>query len=194
LGISIFFAQTESSRKDRLSPSAEGPKLTVQNERIKAAVGNDGRFTIGTVSGKPLLYGFSREGATSHTHFYVDGSIWGTYDSASVGHPPVPPMVSLPTEYEGSVICRWNIDGVLITQTLTPSYHGDRGTVFIEYLFENTSSVHHSVGLLLFYDTMIGRNDYAPISTEYGFFSVEREFLGTGVPSFWQAYESSPFQ
>jgi len=170
-----------------------GRKVIVQNEQIKIAVGGDGRFTIGTTDGRALLFAFPSEGATSHTNFYVDGVILGTYSDVGA-HPDPAPITLVPSLIGGSVVCRWRISGVDITQTLTPTYWAGRGTALIEYSITNHDSRAHSVGLLLFFDTMINRNDYAPIATQFGYFETSQEFYAPDIPYFWQAYESSPFQ
>ncbi|MGB9561898.1 MAG: hypothetical protein ACPL6C_03705, partial [bacterium] len=46
----------------------------------------------------------------------------------------------------------------------------------------------------LFFDTMINRNDYAPIATQFGYFTESQQFIAPNIPYLWQAYESSPFQ
>ncbi len=184
---------TLAHRKERMAQPLTGRKLMTQNSSVRVYAGEDGRFTIGTTDGKSLLYGFGRDGATSHTHFKLGSTIYGTYTDGE-DHPPAPEIVSGPVLIDSSIVIQWNQDDVLITQTLTPVMLGTEGKIFIEYTFENTGSAAIDAGLLLFFDTMIAHNDYAPIATEYGYFSVEREFLAPIIPAFWQAYESSPFQ
>ncbi len=180
-------------RKQRLAEPLTGPKMVAENSSVRVYAGDDGRFTIGTTGGKSLLYGFGREGATSHTHFKIGSNVYGTYSSGE-DHPPAPELIAGPTMVDSSIVHIWRQDDVIITQSLTPVMLGSEGKVFIEYTFENVGSTSLEAGLLLFFDTMIAHNDYAPIATEYGYFSVEREFLAPTIPVFWQAYESSPFQ
>ncbi|MBN2541237.1 gliding motility-associated C-terminal domain-containing protein [bacterium] len=183
----------QSSRKIMLNPWVGG-KLTVENEEVKIAVSNDdGRFTIGTTDGKPLLFGYPTEGATSHTNFFIDGNIYCNIGDPGT-HPPEVPLIMSPTEIEGSIICRWQQGSIRITQRLTPTTIGGLSVALIEYTAVNTGTSPHRVGFLLFMDTMINRNDYAPIATQYGYFAVEREFTAPNIPLYWQAFEIDPFQ
>ncbi|MBN1754642.1 T9SS type B sorting domain-containing protein [bacterium] len=186
-----LFPQT--GRKALLNPF-RGNKISVQNEEIRITVSDeDGRFTIGTVSGKPLLFGYPAEGATSHTNFNIDGDIWCNISNPG-SHPPEMTMVTAPAEVDGSIICRWREGDIRITQRLTPTEIGGLSVILIEYTAVNLGIHPHQVGFLLFMDTMINRNDYAPIATQYGYFAVEREFSAPTIPLYWQAFEEDPFQ
>jgi len=185
-----------AARKLALYPSCvDGTRLSISSGEIRIAVNNtDGRFTIGNNAGKSLLFGFPSEGATSHSHFLVSDSIWGTYSRDGGLHPTEAPVSITPVLSEGSIITQYMVSGIEYTQRLTPTFIGDRATVLIEYTARNTTSETKNTGLLLFLDTMIGDNDYAPIATEYGYFSITREFIAPSIPTYWQAFESSPWQ
>jgi len=191
----LGLAQTPA-RKLAMYPGGEdGSRLLYTSGDLRIAVNNtDGRFTIGTSLGKSLLFGFPNEGATSHAHFFVNDSICGTYLNDGGMHPTSATVTLSPMISAGSIVSRYIVDGIEFTQRLTPTYWGDNPTVLVEYTAVNTTAVAKQVGVLLFLDTMIGDNDYAPIATEYGYFAVEREFISPDIPTYWQAFESSPWQ
>ncbi len=191
----IGLADMAARKLAMFPPGEDGTRLLVTSGDLRIAVNNtDGRFTIGTSLGKSLLFGFPNEGATSHAHFFVNDTIRGTYLNDGGVH-PVPATVTMsPALSSGSVISSYIVDGIAFTQRLTPTFWGDNATVLIEYTATNTSATTKQVGVLLFLDTMIGDNDYAPIATEYGYFAVEREFVSPNIPTYWQAFESSPWQ
>lgn len=176
-------------------PGSGGSRLFLTHGEIRIAVNNiDGRFTTGTIGGKSLLFGYPSEGATSHAHFFVDDSVCGTYIADGGIHPAPAPVIIPPTVVAGSIVSRYLFQGVEFTQRITPTFIGEHSTALIEYTAVNTTSFAKRVGVLLFLDTMIGENDYAPIATEYGYFAVEREFVSPNIPTYWQAFESSPWQ
>jgi len=190
----IAFGQTGSDRKLALYGTSGAKAITrSQNDSVGVMTESSGIFTIGTAGGRPILFGYPYTAQTSHTHFYVDGTVLGNYDDTLVSHPLPAPLTDNPHRVGDSIICSWNVAGVEFTQVLVPTYTGSDPQIRIEYRIENTDCAAHVVGLLLFLDTMIGLNDCAPIATPLGYFESEQEFLGE-VPSFWQAYEESPFQ
>jgi|GEM_PF-1054365 len=183
-----------SARKAMLYPSSGGSKLMISGSDIEIAVNDeDGRFTIG-YKGKVMLFGFPGEGATSHTNFFVNDTIRGT-DGTGNTDLPEPAFVSTePILSDGSIVTRYLVNGIEFTQRLIPTYLGDNPTVLIEYMATNTTSSPKKVGALLFLDTKIGHNDNAPISTEYGYFAVDSEFISPNIPAYWQVFEFSPWQ
>lgn len=188
-------AQTAARKIAMYPPGESGERLLYSSGDIRIAVNNsDGRFTIGTADGKSLLFGYPNEGATSHAHFFVNDTIRGTYIADGGMHPVPAPVILNPVVSSGSIVSTYLVDGVEFTQRLTPTYWGDNPTVLIEYTATNTTTISKRVGSLLFLDTMIGDNDYAPIATEYGYFAIEREFLSPDIPTYWQAFETSPWQ
>ncbi|MCD6502102.1 hypothetical protein J7L01_05825, partial [bacterium] len=202
LATSLLFAFAASGRtgsaeeKMRLYPPESGGILRViTSGDIRLAVDDiDGRFTIGTTDGKSLLFGFPSEGATSHANFLVGDSVAGTYTDDGGLHPDPARVLLHPVAIGDAIVSRYEIDGIQFEQKLTPTILGENSSVFIEYTATNTTASAVDVGLLLFLDTMIGGNDYAPIATEYGYFAVEREFVAPDIPMYWQAFESSPWQ
>jgi len=191
----IVMAQDSASRKIDIYRTSAAKSMIVrtQNDSVGAITESSGIFSIGTAGGKSLLFGYPFSAQTSHTHFYVDGAIWGNYDDTIAGHPLPAPITVTPHRVGDSIITSWSVGGVEFTQILVPIYVGADPQVKIEYRIENTDAIAHSVGLLLFLDTMIGTNDCAPIATPLGYFESEQEFVDD-VPSFWQAFEQNPFQ
>lgn len=189
--------QTDSvEAKLRMLPTGSGgSRRVISSGELRVAINDiDGRFTIGTIEGKSLLFGFPHEGGTSHTHFFVNDSVAGTYTDDGGLHPDAARVLTHPFMVGDAVVSRYEIDGIEFEQRLTPTILGEHSTVLIEYIATNRTSITKDAGLLLFLDTMIGENDYAPIATEYGYFSVEREFISPSIPTYWQAFESSPWQ
>ncbi len=195
--VSVFSAIADSTdvKLELYPPGSGASRRIISSGELRLAVNDiDGRFTIGTIDGKSLLFGFPHEGATSHAHFFVNDSVAGTYTADGGVHPDPAVVTMHPTLSGESVVSRYDVCGVQFEQRLTITEIGERPSVLIEYLATNTTAVPANVGLLLFFDTMIGDNDFAPIATEYGYFAVEREFVAPDIPTYWQAFESSPWQ
>ena len=195
ISFGLAMSQGDYSRKMAIygTSRAKSTVISTQNDSVGAIVEHSGIFSIGTAGGKSLLFGYPFSAQTSHTHFHIDGSLWGDYDDTIAGHPLPAPITVAPHRVGDSIITSWTVDGVQFTQVLVPTYVGVNPQIRIEYRIENADAISHSVGLLLFLDTMIGTNDCAPIATPLGYFESEQEFVGD-VPSFWQAFEESPFQ
>ncbi|MCK5832218.1 hypothetical protein KAH81_00960 [bacterium] len=194
---SVVFAQVDSTelKLELYPPGMSDSRRIISSGEMRLAVNDvDGRFTIGTIDGKSLLFGFPHEGATSHTHFFVNDSVAGTYSVDGGTHPDPARVLLHPIIDADAVVSRYEIDGIQFEQRLTITVIGERSTALIEYIATNTTTLPADVGLLIFFDTMIGDNDYAPIATEYGYFAVEREFITPNIPTYWQAFESSPWQ
>ncbi|MCD6417924.1 gliding motility-associated C-terminal domain-containing protein [bacterium] len=195
--LGIVFADSSSDRKARLfgknSSDEVKIEITSSNDDIGVLVEGTGMFSIGTSTGKALLYGYPYSARTSHCHFYVDGDVAGTYSDSSDVHPVPAELIEFPHLVGDTVICKWLFNGVEFSQKLIPVYIGEDAQIRIEYNATNVDATSHLVGLLLFLDTMIGTNDCAPIATPVGYFATEQQFMGE-LPSFWQAFEESPFQ
>ena len=173
-------------------------KAMIENDRIKVVVSDSsGQFTIGTPAHdghKKLLFGFPAQYSTSHTHIFVDGSVYATLKDSIPGRPAPLHMLAPATVVDTSIYCYFEVSGVFITQVTTPVYFGGNPMILIEYHIENRDDVSHSVGVLLFLDTMIDSSDNAPIATEYGYSRIGQEYVYPEVPGYWQAFERSPFQ
>lgn len=196
--IGMIYASSHDSSfvaKRRLFYESWNVKLALSNDDVQVQIHPpSGRFTIGTTDGRPLLYGFPYGGGTSHIHFNVDGVIKGAYNTTSPEHPDPAPMITSPHLVSGSAVCVWEYGGVRFKQTLRPVYIWRNALIKIEYEITNVDVIPHNAGILLFFDTMIGSNDMAPISTPFGYSANELQFLAPAIPSFWQAFELSPFQ
>ncbi len=194
LGAVCGFAFGDDSRKEHLfGSSGKASLVSSSNDDVGVVVESSGMFSIGTADGRALLFGYPYSARTTHSNFYVDGSVAGSYSDTISGCPPPAEMVVSPRLAGDTVVCAWRHGGILFRAALVPTYLGDVPQVRISYTATNEDVVSHMVGLLLFLDTMIGTNDCAPIATPLGYFATEQEFLGD-VPSFWQAFEESPFQ
>ena len=173
-------------------------KAMIENDRIKVVVSDSsGQFTIGTPAHdghRKLLFGFPAQYSTSHTHIFVDGNIYATLKDSIPGRPAPLHMLAPATVVDTSIYCYFEVSDVLITQVTTPVYFGDNPMILIEYYLENRDDVSHSVGVLLFLDTMIDSSDNAPIATEYGYSHIGQEYVYPEIPGYWQAFEQSPFQ
>lgn len=147
-----------------------------------------GQFGMSTTGGlestisdnyKLLLYGSS----TSYTTIRVDGKDYIFHASTAV--------------YDRTALkatSQMNADGVLVTQTLQiveNSNTGKKDTVQISYSYKNTTASAKSVGIRIMLDTMLGSNDGVPFKIpSVGNLTKEREFNGTSIPQYWQAYDS----
>lgn len=191
--------QAQVDRKALENPIDERTKVLLSNRYIVVAVGSDGRFTEGTVDGRRLLYGFPSEGgpsATSNTVFFVDGEFYSNARYLGVREPTVFIASSV---VDSMVVTVWEIDSVFVTQILKPvivsTPSDETGSLLIKYRFENRSARLRHCGVRLLLDTMINRNDAAPIASSFGYSGFEQDFrLVSGMPDFWRAYEFSPDQ
>ncbi len=193
----FILADSDSERKTRLfgtsHTGAAKFEINSSNSDIGVLAEGTGMFSIGTTSGKALLYGYPYSARTSHCHFYVDGEVAGSYSDTSDAHPVPAELIEFPHLVGDTIICRWRFRDIEFSQKLVPTYLGEDAQIRIEYTATNIDATSHLVGLLLFLDTMIGTNDCAPIATPVGYFATEQQFIGD-LPSFWQAFEESPFQ
>lgn len=176
---------------------------------ITALINNpDGRFTEGTNSPRrPLLYGFPPPYRTvpwsSHFNLRVDGTTVTNADDVQISTAPVRWLTQITPDrgYEPRLLgdslarCRYSYGGVECWQILKPTSLGPgSNTLFIQYKIYNTDSRAHSVGILLELDTQINGRDESPISTASGYVAREQEFYAPNIPTYWQAFEESPFQ
>lgn len=152
---------------------------------------NDGYFTIGTTGGNPelssdnnkkMIYGHPNS-QTSYTTIRVGGQ---TYKySASNG--------TFDTEKK-SYISSNVYNGIKVTQEIkiVNNKSTERNDVVqIKYTAENTSSSAVTVGARIMLDTMLGSNDAAPFKIPgVGSVTSEREYVGSAIPKYWQAFDS----
>lgn len=174
--------------------------LSVGNDEIEVVGNERGQFTIGTRGGDPgtpsdddsrLMYGHGDRRFTS----------FSTVRVVAGGQTQDLPLLtrgnSAPVEQDGGLRTTWQLDGVAITQTLTPAnnpYTNWSDTVRIEVTAANTTAAPLSAGVRIMLDTMIGDNDHAPFFVPgAGNFDTEREFTGDQMPAYWKAFEAADY-
>ncbi len=195
-------APTAKDRHVRLVPRDE--TVSTHNDFVDViAEKSTGRFVVGYYfpladryvplsSRYPLSRG-DEVGFESRTSFKIDGAVWVTSDDANtfpnrMGAPVMP----RPTAVAEPLQAVWTQGDLQIQQFLEPVDFATKGAVRIRYVFENKSATtSHEVGVMLFLDTQIGLsgNDRAPIADGGNYSRKVRDFVGTAVPSIWQAYE-----
>jgi len=169
------------------------------NEYLSLAVNltgsRGGRFTLGTTGGDPsnpaddhklLLYGHPNPWS-SFTTIKIDGSayIYGS-DSGNFLEPPMDnPAGNVSTWAVGEVQIRQSLSFISGTATDYP------GTLEIRYSVTNNDTTPHDAGIRVMLDTMLGDNDGAPFRVPgTGAVTKEREFSGSTIPPYWQAFDS----
>ena len=155
-----------ASRKDQIDRlRSSRAKLVYINHGIAVQVDEeDGRFNMGTADGRALIYRYPSSPGTSHTNFLVDGILYSNAGLSVGGIQTV--MVMSPIIRDTSIVCSWNINGLIVTQKLTPvEIVPGLGSIFIQYYVTNPTGQIHTIGILLEMDTMIDDNDRAPIAT-----------------------------
>lgn len=194
IAVSALGAQSRDNyqiwKAERAAQAAPGSRSMVSNDFV-AVHCNDltGMFTIGTVAGENLLFGFPSEGSTSHTNIKIDGTV---YSNDWVSGTTMMPTASTTVE-NNTIATTWDIEGIEITQYLEPVQDNNAGAIWIHYEVHNNTSNAHDIGILLELDTMVNWNDAAPLATSYGFVTVETTFAQPAMPTFWQAFESETY-
>ncbi len=198
--------------------------ISVQNDYVQVFLAPDsGRFYITTsdsLARKRLMYNHGKTWSDYDT--IVPWSSWTAVrvDGKSYKTPRTPnhasgtdfadgtmvvssgfSIVNWPTNPDSNYIYgTWVIPEkhIEVRQILQPVYleYPDytTGTVFIKYVIINNDSLSHNIGVLLFLDTMIDRNDSARIATSAGYTSgisaLYWNLPGEPVPfpCYWYAY------
>jgi hypothetical protein len=172
--------------------------LTASNAAVTVNVsdgasGEAGRFTIGTVAGELLLYGHGTwDPSTTYVRMMVDGTAFGPPGSGYFDEYFT--LISDPALVGNSIATTYGAGDVHLTQTVTPDFVADQGTIRIEYDVVNTNGAAHEVRIMLEMDTQIDWNDSAPIWTSNGYVAEETCYFGASVPNIWQAFENDPAQ
>lgn len=181
------------------------PCLRVTNAFVRADIGPSGVWALGTTGGDPgtaldddkeLLYGFRPGGdsqlGSSFTTIRIVGPA-GTQDT-------VPAVAAAQVDRGDAVETVWLTQAqhrVRVTQTLRivpNAYSGYPDALAFRFELANQDSVTVGLGVRTLLDVQIGETDGAPyIVPGVGAVTQEREFLGTAVPPFWQAFESQVF-
>lgn len=139
--------------------------------------------------GKPILFGHPHP-YTSFTTLWIDGKeiIYGSED----GNLQIDPYT---TRDQKSISRTWRIGKLEVEQkiSLVVSEWSEtkyEDTAQLQYIVKNTDSENHKVGLRILLDTMLGKDDAAPIRTSNSTYSeTEREFLAPNIPKWWAAIE-----
>ncbi len=182
--------------------------VVISNEFIKiivnAETSENGRFGVETTGGDPanpnddnlpLIYGRPVPW-TSYTTVRIDGQDWvfggkaskragagGKYGSVAVA----------PAAKGSSITTSYMLGNIRATQDLSFARNhmtGYNDTVRIAYTLKNEGIVPAAVGLRLMLDTMLGKNDGAPLRAGESTIVSDRNFTGGTLPDFWQAFDS----
>lgn len=168
------------------------------DQYLAIQVGTDGSFNEGaypdpsTCGSGPssfnLSYAWPASPWSSFTTVRVDGQDYVYGSSGSV--------ISAPADTNSTTNeSSWQVTpGVKASQQLSivpgPST-GHPDTAAIRYYITNTDTVSHQVGLRVMIDTMLDGNDGAPFYIPgVGPVTTEREFSGSAIPQYWQAFYS----
>ena len=176
-----------------------GP-VTAQNEHIEVRANQFGQYTIGTHDGDPATRDDDEKNLT-YGHGGVSFTSFTTVRVVANGRTQDLPLLrrteTQPSEENGGLSMSWQLDGLAVTQTLTPSnnpYTNRADTVRIAVTATNTTGEALSPGLRIMLDTMIGQNDQAPFFVPgSGNFNTEREFLGDQMPAYWKSFEAPDY-
>ncbi len=139
--------------------------------------------------GKPILFGHPYP-YTSFTTVWVDGKT--TNFGSSEGLLLEAPYIS--NDYK-SISRKWSYSGIQVKQKISLiasewSEHKFEDTAQIQYIVTNTDQMPHQIGLRILLDTMLGKEDAAPIRTSNcTYVSRERDFYPPQIPNWWLAIE-----
>lgn len=200
IGILVMLLSSGISVADKAYPqgiSGSAGSVNVSNSFIKIVVNPQGSYTMGTTGGNPatsaddnknLLFGYPSR-LSSHMTAKIDGTDYYTSSSALDQY-----RVSGPTVSGNSIITTWRVADIGITQTIaitTSSTTGREDTALFKVAFTNNGNAARSVGARFLFDTMLGSNDAAPFRVVgIGDVTTEREFNGSNIPAYWQAFDS----
>jgi len=172
-------------------------KTNISKNHIYSTGDYDGRFTLGTVSGYRLMYGFPNPRSTSHFVFTVD-------DYYASNGPNLHENDSNVVYFQGDLQTSENkyngnnrtevlfmFDSVYVMQiiepvdsTLKPVDPGNFGNfMHITYLIVNKSGATKKIGLLALMDMMIDDNDRAHTYISGQKITNEQVFTGNNIPS-----------
>ena len=173
----------------------------ISNSYINIVVDPRGGYTMGTTGGNPatgtddnqkLLFGYPTS-FSSYMTVRIDDTNYYFDSYSNVGNLNGY-IVSGPTVSGNSIITNWRIGDIGVTQTIsitTSSTTGREDTALFKISLTNNGNVAHSAGARFLFDTMLGSNDNAPFRLAgMGDVTTEREFNGSDVPAYWQAFDS----
>ena len=169
-----------------------------QNENSKA------RFAIETTGGapfkdsddyKPLVYGRPNPW-TSYTTIRIDEKnyVFGGKTERRAGkNANYGKKISDPQVKDGKVITSYKMDGIVVEQILSivkSSTTGLFDSAQIKYRITNTNDIEKEVALRVMLDTMLGKNDGAPLRMGNKAITTDKLFSRNELANFWQAFDS----
>jgi hypothetical protein len=171
------------------------PSASIFNPRLAIQVASDGRFNIGAfpnpVTGGALpgsfdlMYRWPQTPSTSFSTIRIDGANFRYGSSGVLIEPPT--NIDLSTNRS-----KWQIGDIEVTQIVQIVFNNQTGqedAARISYTLRNTGTVTHTVGERVMIDTEINQNDGAPYRIPgAGIITTKTEFLGSAVPSTFQAF------
>jgi len=182
------------------------PCLGVANTFIRADVGPNGGWVVGTTGGDPdsaadddknLLYGFTAGGGSWVGTGYATVRIAGPKGTVDEVVTDPAPQSSAP----GRVDTVWDFITstyrVQVTQTLQIQqnpFSGRPDVIGARYTATNLDQMTLSVGIRALLDVKLGNNDGSPYFIPgIGTWTSERSFAGAEVPDYWLAFESKVY-
>jgi hypothetical protein len=197
---------SSGSSKEKPFPSQSSSRMSLNslysgnigNDFIQAQVGSDGRFNAGlkelnSENWYNTIYSWPSSPGTSFTTLKVDG------EDVIYGNQPDGQFISAPENNGDNTLNEsvWKTGDITVKQVLQAGPNpatGQADALQIRYIITNTGTENHDVGLRMMIDTMVDGNDRAPFKVpgEDGVESVdyERDYLGDGVPGFWQVFNN----
>lgn len=186
---------------------AQTDLLSIENEFIKVIINNQtldqGRFAMETVKGdpqnklddfQPLIYGRPKPW-TSYTTILIDGTsyVFGGKTQKRAGKSAqYGEILSQRVENNNLITTTVFNQGIIVTQTLelfrNPSTKV-KDCALISYEIKNIDASPHKIGIRIMLDTMLGKNDGAPFRIGDKAIEAEKEFLGTHILNYWQAFD-----
>ena len=182
--------------------------LRMGNEYIVIVVNQNknskGRFAIETTGGapfkesdnnKPLVYGRPNPW-TSYTTVRIEGKnyVFGGKTERRAGKKAIYGEVIKKPEINDSIITStYKMNGIVVEQLLSivkSSTTGLYDTAQIKYRITNRSDSAKTVGLRVMLDTMLGKNDGAPMRMGKEAITSDKLFLKEKLSNFWQAFDS----
>ncbi|MCU0642739.1 MAG: carboxypeptidase regulatory-like domain-containing protein [bacterium] len=176
-------------------------QLTLPNDFIEIAVSDRYPGTNLTMNitgglpetisdnGKPILFGHPHP-YTSFTTLWIDGK--ETNFGSNEGTLLIDPYI---THDQKGISRTWRIGNLEVEQKISFvvsewSETKYEDTAQLQYIIKNTDEKSHKVGLRMLLDTMLGRDDAAPIRTSTATYSeYERDFFAPNIPKWWAAIE-----
>lgn len=182
--------------------------VSISNEYIRITVNAEdsetGRFGVETTGGDPenpddselaLIYG-KPVPWTSYTTIRINGEDWvfgGAASKRAGASGKYGDAVAKPAVKGSSIVTTYMLGQIRATQDLSFAKNQMTGyydTARIAYTLRNEGSAPAKVGLRLMLDTMLGRNDGAPLRAGEAAIESDAGFAGSQIPDFWQAFDS----